>query len=244
MRPAIDRSVTVLTLWHRNLRRHRRRVTQTIRHLEVNSVDATVTTAVTLSSQLHRFAIASDHDVVERVAITVAVFHLVAGHVIDGHAIEIHGAVAASGAGDKIGYGNRVITVIRRPQLYILSVKRDRRRSIVNRQRRALGVGVARACRLDVVSAKIAGLYVTDRERAGTAATHNRYSPTKVSVMEYGNAFLPDEAEWTSAGGRGREAGGSAQTYILISRVGCAGVLLHGQRRTLRCAAATTRRGY
>jgi hypothetical protein len=79
---------------HDNFRCARPNIAGRIHHREVNRVDTTITAAFALSAQLDRPAIRSDHDVVQRVAVAVAVLDLVAGHLYDHDAAHWDGAIA------------------------------------------------------------------------------------------------------------------------------------------------------
>ena len=62
------------------------------------------------------------------IAITVAVFDFITGHMINNDAVDVYRTVATGGAGDETRHVNRVITMIRWPQLDDVVVQRNRRR--------------------------------------------------------------------------------------------------------------------
>src|SRR5436190_897122 len=109
---------SVLRMRHRDFRGNGGAIAGRVSYLEGDGVDAPVTVTFPLRTHLHRLAVAGDHDVIYRVAISGTVIRFIAGNFSDLNAIDVHARVTKiAGARDQISYVDRHVFVVRRPQL-------------------------------------------------------------------------------------------------------------------------------
>jgi len=79
-------------------------IARSIRHLERDRVDTSVSITPPFSAELDRLAVVRNNNVVQGVAIRTAVFSLIAGHLTDLHISDAYTRVTIiHDAGDQIG---------------------------------------------------------------------------------------------------------------------------------------------
>src|SRR6185436_1722783 len=110
---------------HRHIRpsRHRHRTRRNpyiaggINKPERKGVDAPVVVAGTFGTQLHRFAVGGNHNVIEGVAVTVPIFRLVTADLRDNHVVDAYRSTVIRYAGNKLRHAQRNVIMIRRRKL-------------------------------------------------------------------------------------------------------------------------------
>src|SRR5215831_1203850 len=133
MRPVINCRTAVLALWYGHLRGRSAAVPGRVAHLKGNRVDASISAAVALGAQLHRFAVSRNDDVVYGVAITFTVLGLITGHPRNVNARETDGSITTvAGPGHQIRNLNGFVLMIRRPEVDGIAVQSNCGRRIVN----------------------------------------------------------------------------------------------------------------
>src|SRR5262249_46161136 len=108
--------LTVLRVWHGNDVGRGGFIATRIDYLEPDRINPPVTVALSFGPQLHRFAAASNHDVIARVAVAVAVLRFIAAHAGNHNAGNADVVAVVGHARNQICDGDGLVLVIRRPQ--------------------------------------------------------------------------------------------------------------------------------
>lgn len=116
VRPTVDSRLAGISL-HDDLSRCGTGIAVRVHHAKEDRVDATVTSAVSLSTQLHGFAVGGDDYVIQRVAVAAAaVLKFVAGYLSDHDAANRDTATAVVVyTGHKVRHLEGLVLVIGRP---------------------------------------------------------------------------------------------------------------------------------